>query len=87
MGLGISIADAMKMTTSELQQVIQMAYQSKGVDIDKKAKNRAIADYYRTLDAIRISHLEEIKRELEEEQKKKTKKTKKKIEEEVKQNG
>ncbi len=56
MGLGIPLDDAMKMTTSELQAVIQRAYENKGIDISKEMKNRAIGEYYKTLDAMKNRH-------------------------------
>jgi hypothetical protein len=58
-GLGISIADAKQMTMSELQQVIQMAYRKKDIPVDKNAKNRAIGEYYATLEAIKNKHIEQ----------------------------
>lgn len=54
--LGLSTADASRMTQSELQSVIQRRYELDGIEVDKSIKRRAIGDYYATLEEIKRNH-------------------------------
>ncbi len=59
--LGISLADAYRMTESEMQAVIVSAKERDGYEIDKAIKDRAIGDYFRALDEIKQAHKNEAK--------------------------
>ena len=62
LGLGISLHDAMHMTRSGLHAVVMRAYKLKGVDVSKSVYDRAIGDYYATLDEIKRSHAKEMEK-------------------------
>lgn len=53
LSIGLTIEDAKKMTKSELQEIIQRTYEVKGIDVSKNIKQRAIGDYYATLEEIK----------------------------------
>lgn len=61
LGLGISLADAKKMTRSALQEVVFRAYKLKDIDVSSSVKKECIGDYLATL--------AEIKNRLDEEEK------------------
>ena len=62
LGLGISLHDAMHMTRSGLHAVVMRAYKLKGVDVSKSVYDRAIGDYYATLDEIKRNHAKEMEK-------------------------
>ena len=53
LGLGISLADAKKMTRSQLQGVIFRAYDLRDLHISKSIRQECIGDYYATLQSIK----------------------------------
>lgn len=61
LGLGISLADAKKMTRSALQDVVMRAYKLREIDVSGSVKQECIGDYLATL--------AEIKNRLDEEEK------------------
>lgn len=58
-GLGIPLKDIYTMTRSTIQHIVQNKYAEKGIDVEKKIKDKAIGDYYSTLNEIKKQHLKE----------------------------
>ena len=53
LGLGISLADAKKMTRSAMQDVVMRAYKLKDIDVSSSVKQECIGDYLVTLQSIK----------------------------------
>lgn len=53
LGLGISLADAKKMTRSALQDVVMRAYKLREIDVSSAVKQECIGDYLATLQSIK----------------------------------
>lgn len=53
LGLGISLADAKKMTRSALQDVVMRAYKLREIDVSSAVKQECIGDYLATLQCIK----------------------------------
>jgi len=62
LSLGIPLKDIYSMTKSAVQSVIQRVYREKGIDVDKTIRDRAIGEYYVTLEHIKKNHLKDIEK-------------------------
>lgn len=59
--IGLSLADEMKLTRSQLQMMVLQKLEYEGRIDEKKSRASKMANYYRTLDHIKQQHLEEKK--------------------------